>query len=123
MPSARDRFSVGQPDALRSAFKVFLRVCTDNPMPEPQASVFVSVPRATEYSVISYSSYEGAKTWYALDGDFPQILMMYDIAALQYMYGANLDNGGDQNTLENPQYRHDLHDHLGWRWHRYLQLL
>src|SRR5262249_36978876 len=24
-----------------------------------------------EYSVMSYSSYEGAKTWYALDGDFP----------------------------------------------------
>jgi serralysin len=49
-----------------------------------------------EYSVTSYSSYEGAKTWYAVDGDFPQTLMMYDIAALQYMYGANLDtHGGD----------------------------
>src|SRR5262245_6039963 len=49
-----------------------------------------------EYSVMSYSSYEGAGTWYALDGDFPQTLMMYDIAALQYMYGANLDtNSGD----------------------------
>src|SRR5262245_21044226 len=41
-----------------------------------------------EYSVMSYSSYEGAKTRYALDGDFPQTLMMYDIAALQYLYGA-----------------------------------
>ena len=38
---------------------------------------------------MSYSSYEGAGSWYALDGDFPQTLMMYDIAALQYMYGAN----------------------------------
>ena len=62
-----------------------------------QGGKFGATPHdSLEYSVMSYSSYEGAKTWYALDGDFPQTLMMYDIAALQYMYGANLDtSGGD----------------------------
>jgi serralysin len=62
-----------------------------------QGSKFGATPNdSLEYSVMSYSSYEGAKTWYASDGDFPQTLMMYDIAALQYMYGANLEtNAGD----------------------------
>jgi serralysin len=62
-----------------------------------QGGKFGATPHdSLEYSVMSYSSYEGAGTWYALDGDFPQTLMMYDIAALQYMYGANLDtSGGD----------------------------
>src|SRR5262245_45414421 len=56
-----------------------------------QGGTFGTTPHdSLEYSVMSYSSYEDAKTWYALDGDFPQTLMMYDIAALQYMYGANL---------------------------------
>jgi serralysin len=62
-----------------------------------QGGKFGATPHdSLEYSVMSYSSYEGAKTWYAVDGDFPQTLMMYDIAALQYMYGANLEtNAGD----------------------------
>src|SRR5262245_24720435 len=56
-----------------------------------QGGKFGTTPNdSLEYSVMSYSSYEGAKTWYADDGDFPQTLMQYDIAALQYMYGANL---------------------------------
>src|SRR5690242_7565305 len=42
-----------------------------------------------EYTLMSYSSYAGAKTWYGTDGDYPQTLMMDDIAALQYMYGTN----------------------------------
>jgi serralysin len=55
-----------------------------------QGGKYGSTPHdSLEYSVMSYSSYEGAKGWYAPEGDFPQTLMMYDIAALQYMYGAN----------------------------------
>lgn len=44
-----------------------------------------------EYTVMSYSSYAGAKTWYGAEnnGDYPQTFMMNDIAALQYMYGAD----------------------------------
>jgi serralysin len=42
-----------------------------------------------EYTVMSYSSYAGAKTWYGKEGDYPQTLMMDDIAALQHMYGAD----------------------------------
>jgi serralysin len=52
---------------------------------------------------MSYSSYEGAKGWYAPEGDYPQTLMMYDIAALQYMYGANFDtNPGNTVYRWNP---------------------
>ena len=53
-----------------------------------------------EYSVMSYSSYEGAGSWYALDGDFPQTLMMYDIAALQYMYGANTSTNSGNTVYQ-----------------------
>ncbi|HKU06828.1 MAG TPA: M10 family metallopeptidase, partial [Bradyrhizobium sp.] len=51
-----------------------------------------------EYTVMSYRSYVGGPaTGYTLAADsYPQTLMMYDIAALQEMYGANLaTNGGD----------------------------
>ena len=42
------------------------------------------------YTVMSYASYPGADNWYGGTAyDFPQTLMMYDIAALQQMYGAN----------------------------------
>ena len=69
-----------------------------------QGGKFGATPNdSLEYSVTSYSSYEGAKTWYAVDGDFPQTLMMYDIAALQYMYGANLEtNAGDTEYKWDP---------------------
>ena len=58
-----------------------------------------------EYTVMSYRSYTGATsvgltnaTW-----SFPQTLMMYDIAALQYMYGANYNtNSGDTVYKWNP---------------------
>src|SRR5262245_55388219 len=66
-----------------------------------QGGKFGTTPHdSLEYSVMSYSSYEGAKTCYALDGDFPQTLMMYDIAALQYMYGANLDTNSGNTVYQ-----------------------
>ena len=44
---------------------------------------------------MSYRSYVGAPTGYTNDS-FPQTLMMYDIAAVQTMYGANYTtNSGD----------------------------
>lgn len=52
-----------------------------------------------EYSVMSYRSYVGASTTSGYtngSGSYPQTLMMYDIAALQKMYGANYaTNAGD----------------------------
>jgi VCBS repeat-containing protein len=51
-----------------------------------------------EYSVMSYRSYVGGPTTgYTLGStSYPQTLMMYDIAALQHMYGANYNtNSGD----------------------------
>ena len=43
-----------------------------------------------EYTVMSYRSYIGAPTsGYTNEARYPQTLMMYDIAALQEMYGAN----------------------------------
>jgi len=52
-----------------------------------------------EYSVMSYRSYVGASTTTGYtngSGSYPQTLMMYDIAALQQLYGANYaTNAGD----------------------------
>ena len=51
-----------------------------------------------EYTVMSYRSYVGASTAYYTNasGSYPQTLMMYDIAAVQALYGANYaTNGGD----------------------------
>src|SRR3954471_22693041 len=42
-----------------------------------------------EYTVMSYSSYVGANDWLSGPQDFPQTFMMDDIAALQFMYGAD----------------------------------
>ena len=44
-----------------------------------------------EYSVMSYRSYIGAPTtgYTVASSSYPQTLMMYDIAALQFLYGAN----------------------------------
>jgi serralysin len=56
-----------------------------------------------EYTVMSLSSHEGAADWDAEDANFPQTLMMYDIAALQHIYGANLDtNDGDTTYRWDP---------------------
>ena len=66
-----------------------------------EKSGFGAVPRdSLEYTVMSYSSYEGATSWYAPDGDFPQTLMMYDIAALQHMYGANYGTNAGNTTYQ-----------------------
>jgi serralysin len=53
-----------------------------------------------EYSVMTYASYVGDSingAWSEVGAwDHPQSLMMYDIAALQYLYGANFQhNDGD----------------------------
>ena len=49
-----------------------------------------------EYSVMSYRAYVGAAPGGPYTNDFPQTLMMYDIAAVQTMYGANYTtNSGD----------------------------
>jgi VCBS repeat-containing protein len=51
-----------------------------------------------EYTVMSYHSYVGSSLSGYTNGtySYPQTLMMYDIAALQEMYGANYDtNSGD----------------------------
>jgi serralysin len=51
-----------------------------------------------EYSVMSYKSYVGSTATSYTNGtySYPQTLMMYDIAAIQVMYGANFTtNSGD----------------------------
>ena len=56
-----------------------------------------------EYSVMSYRSYTGASTTQGLTNatwSFPTTLMMYDIAALQYMYGANYYNVGHSTVYQ-----------------------
>jgi serralysin len=66
---------------------------TDNVTPMDRDSL--------EYSVMSYRSYVGKslnsgytnETW-----GYPQSLMMYDIAALQYLYGANYGTNGGNTT-------------------------
>jgi VCBS repeat-containing protein len=58
-----------------------------------------------EYSVMSYRSYIGGPMTGYTNGptSYPQTLMMYDIAALQTLYGANYaHNGGDTVYRWNP---------------------
>ena len=68
--------------------------------PQDAMGSFGATPAAVdslEYSVMSYRSYIGASTSQGLTNatwSFPTSLMMYDIAALQYMYGANYYNAG-----------------------------
>ena len=75
---------------------------------------------------MSYSSYVGAKTWYGGEDDFPQTLMMDDIAALQFMYGADfsyVDSGYEWTRTTEPspsmtqkssRAEHGRHLHDGW---------
>ncbi len=54
------------------------------------------------YTVMSYRSYEGAATDPVqgnLTSDNPVTFMQADIAALQFMYGANFSGGSSTNTL------------------------
>ncbi|TXI20605.1 MAG: protease [Nitrosomonas sp.] len=53
-----------------------------------------------EFSIMTYRSYIGAPTDYVYnaEGGYAQTLMMYDIAAIQHMYGARFDtNSGNSN--------------------------
>ena len=77
--------------------------------PQDVSGSFGAVPvsaNSLEYSVMSYRSYIGASTTQGLTNatwSFPQTLMLYDIAALQYMYGANYNtNSGDSVYKWNP---------------------
>ncbi len=54
-----------------------------------------------EYSVMSYRSYIGQSisgSYVNAYGSYPQSLMMYDIAALQKMYGANFNTNSGNST-------------------------
>ncbi|NWH08302.1 MAG: M10 family metallopeptidase C-terminal domain-containing protein [Alphaproteobacteria bacterium] len=53
-----------------------------------------------EYSVMTYRSYVGSPGSYytAYNGHAPQTLMLSDIAALQYMYGANYSTNSGNTT-------------------------
>lgn len=53
-----------------------------------------------EYTVMSYLSYAGSPTaGYTNESwGYAQSLMMYDIAALQHLYGANYDTNGGETT-------------------------
>ncbi len=50
-----------------------------------------------EYSLMNYPSYVGGPNLVTA-GTLPQTYMMYDIAAFQYMYGANFGQVGQNNT-------------------------
>lgn len=55
-----------------------------------------------EFTVMPYISYEGGSPGYTNEaGGYPQSFMMVDIAALQYMYGANFD-GTDSTYTWSP---------------------
>jgi hypothetical protein len=56
---------------------------------------------SVEYTVMSYHSYVGAPSTTAYTneaGGYPQSLMMYDIVAIQQMYGANFSSYGGNTT-------------------------
>ena len=70
--------------------------------PQDTVGSFGAMPTdkdSLEYTVMSYRSYIGASTssgYTNAQGSYPQSLMMYDIAALQKMYGANFNtNSGN----------------------------
>ena len=77
--------------------------------PQDVMGSFGAVPVSVdslEYTVMSYRSYIGASTTQGLTNatwSFPTTLMVYDIASLQYMYGANYStNSGDTVYKWNP---------------------
>jgi len=66
-------------------------------------SSFGIVPPGTdsiERTVMSYDAFVGANNTWATDGNNPQTYMMFDIAALQYMYGANYSTNDDDTTYK-----------------------
>jgi serralysin len=74
--------------------------------PHEVEGIFGAMPAdrdSLEYTVMSYRSYVGASTTTGYTnetGGFPQSLMMYDIAALQYMYGANFTTRSGNSTYQ-----------------------
>jgi hypothetical protein len=77
--------------------------------PHEVSGAFGAMPTdkdSLEYSVMSYRSYIGASTTSGYTNgstSFPQTLMMYDIAAVQKMYGANYTtNAGDTTYTWSP---------------------
>jgi serralysin len=61
----------------------------DNGMPADRDSL--------EFTVMTYRSFVGGPPTYTAQ-NFPQTFMMYDIAALQYMYGANFTTNSGNTT-------------------------
>jgi serralysin len=51
-----------------------------------------------EFSLMNYPNYIGSTEGYQTASTSPQSFMMYDIAALQHMYGATFDRVGDSAT-------------------------
>jgi VCBS repeat-containing protein len=73
--------------------------------PQDAKGAFAAMPLdhdSLEYSVMSYRSYIGAPlTGYTAGStSYPQTLMMYDIAALQFMYGANYTTNAGNTTYK-----------------------
>jgi Tryptophan-rich Synechocystis species C-terminal domain/Bacterial Ig-like domain/Peptidase M10 serralysin C terminal/Bacterial Ig domain/RTX calcium-binding nonapeptide repeat (4 copies) len=74
--------------------------------PQDVSGAFGAVPVSAdslEYTVMSYRSYIGASTTSGLTNatwSFPQTLMMYDIASLQYMYGANYNTNNTDTVYK-----------------------
>ena len=71
--------------------------------PQDAKGSFAAMPAhvdSLEYTVMSYRSYVGAPlTGYTAGStSYPQTLMMYDIAALQFMYGANYTTNAGNST-------------------------
>jgi serralysin len=72
--------------------------------PHETSGSFKAMPTdkdSLEYSVMSYRSYIGQSTsggYTNANGSYPQSLMMYDIAALQKMYGANFNTNSGNTT-------------------------
>ena len=53
-----------------------------------------------EFSLMNYPNYIGSREGYATASSSTQSYMMYDIAALQYMYGANFSKTGANETYQ-----------------------
>ena len=66
---------------------------------ESQTYGAMTVERADiEFSLMNYPNYIGSTEGYQTASTSPQTFMMYDIAALQHMYGANFDRVGHSAT-------------------------
>ena len=77
---------------------------TTPPTPRSEVALAANV-NDNEFSIMTYASYLGSAInplspvpTSAKDGSAPQSFMMYDIAALQAMYGANFDKVGTTDT-------------------------